>query len=712
MDSNKKIKKTSLEYSKKEINKQTPLNFEYLKSKLIQLKEIVTRNLNNALIYKKNEIYSISEYNTVAQEYENIFSKILNLNLLLEEKSNDYDKIYSQEKNITENLELLFRQFGCDNINDYFNVNYSIDFKSKYEDFNKDYLMLLIKNFHIIKINKHKWEKNNDSDTIKDLNKLSLISENDMIQYGKNLECIDLSRIYQSFYLRVYGMKIIIQNKEEKYTLLIDGIVDESITDKYENSYIIDKVMKFKNHILDDSNENYEENEFLNNFCESLTVKDFLIYSIEELTTKYLRSLSRSSKLNQEAVADVVNDFSNDDLYTKRMKLIQLLIKHNKVEFQYLAYLLYDLLANETNTNNETNEQTVIFDSFPWTIKKYFRDAMKQTTDYTSKLCNYEMNVPLEQQICLMKSSDAIKQKAMVKLKEVRTKNDESGSKARQWLEGLLKIPFGIMKEEPVLKMYDNIYQEYCELVQKSEIEETNILKIKNDITKIEEKLTLDKSGKIKAIENIIYIKKREHLINIIMLLNGLYKALDLKNSQVEAYKSLKKICHSGKNINYMYNEIKKFFDIIKQDDNYVDYIFNKLKINKHQKSEIKLIKSINNKFDVIRESIQDVDNILDSCVHGHERAKRQIKRIFGQWITGENKGYCFGFEGPPGVGKTSLVKAGLAKCLRDANGESRPFGFMAIGGSNNASTLIGHNYTYVGSTWGRIVDILMEKNV
>ena len=77
-----------------------------------------------------------------------------------------------------------------------------------------------------------------------------------------------------------------------------------------------------------------------------------------------------------------------------------------------------------------------------------------------------------------------------------------------------------------------------------------------------------------------------------------------------------------------MYNEIKKFFDIIKQDDNYVDYIFNKLKINKHQKSEIKLIKSINNKFDVIRESIQDVDNILDSCVHGHERAKRQIKEF------------------------------------------------------------------------------------
>ena len=32
------------------------------------------------------------------------------------------------------------------------------------------------------------------------------------------------------------------------------------------------------------------------------------------------------------------------------------------------------------------------------------------------------------------------------------------------------------------------------------------------------------------------------------------------------------------------------------------------------------------------------------------------------------------------------------------------------MGGSTNGSTLEGHSYTYVGSTWGRIVDILMES--
>ena len=49
------------------------------------------------------------------------------------------------------------------------------------------------------------------------------------------------------------------------------------------------------------------------------------------------------------------------------------------------------------------------------------------------------------------------------------------------------------------------------------------------------------------------------------MLLNGLYKTFDLKNSTNSQEETLKKICHSGKNINYMCNEIEKFFNMIKK---------------------------------------------------------------------------------------------------------------------------------------------------
>ena len=65
---------------------------------------------------------------------------------------------------------------------------------------------------------------------------------------------------------------------------------------------------------------------------------------------------------------------------------------------------------------------------------------------------------------------------------------------------------------------------------------------------------------------------------------------------------------------------------------------------------------------------------------------------------------------GPAGTGKTTLAKKGLADCLKDENGVSRPFAMIQMGGDANGSSLHGHNYTYVGSTWGSIVQILIDK--
>jgi endopeptidase La len=102
----------------------------------------------------------------------------------------------------------------------------------------------------------------------------------------------------------------------------------------------------------------------------------------------------------------------------------------------------------------------------------------------------------------------------------------------------------------------------------------------------------------------------------------------------------------------------------------------------------------------------------LDKSIYGQKDAKDQIIRIIGQWLNGNQSGYCIGFEGAPGVGKTSLAKYGIANALVDSDGKSRPFGFIALGGSSSGSTLEGHGYTYVGSTWGRIADIIMTSGV
>ena len=156
--------------------------------------------------------------------------------------------------------------------------------------------------------------------------------------------------------------------------------------------------------------------------------------------------------------------------------------------------------------------------------------------------------------------------------------------------------------------------------------------------------------------------------------------------------------------------QIKNYFNTIKQCPELINDLYTVLNLKTDYSLRQSLMTSISDKCVNINNSLQTIDTVLEDSIHGHNNAKRQIKRIIGQWITGENSGYCFGFEGPPGVGKTSLAKNGLANCLKDCNNNTRPFGFIAVGGSSNSSTLNGHNYTYLGSTWGRIVDILMEK--
>ena len=48
-----------------------------------------------------------------------------------------------------------------------------------------------------------------------------------------------------------------------------------------------------------------------------------------------------------------------------------------------------------------------------------------------------------------------LKEKAMQKLKEIKSKSEDSGSKARQYLDGLLKIPFNVYRREPILNLMD-----------------------------------------------------------------------------------------------------------------------------------------------------------------------------------------------------------------------------------------------------------------
>jgi ATP-dependent Lon protease len=133
---------------------------------------------------------------------------------------------------------------------------------------------------------------------------------------------------------------------------------------------------------------------------------------------------------------------------------------------------------------------------------------------------------------------------------------------------------------------------------------------------------------------------------------------------------------------------------------NWVDG-FMRVPFGKYNNLNVKLSDGI----DASHKFICDAKTTLDNCAYGLNDAKLQILQMVGQWISNPSAmGTAIAIKGPPGTGKTTLVKDGISKIL------GREFAFIALGGTGDASFLEGHSYTYEGSSWGKIVSILMES--
>jgi ATP-dependent Lon protease len=128
---------------------------------------------------------------------------------------------------------------------------------------------------------------------------------------------------------------------------------------------------------------------------------------------------------------------------------------------------------------------------------------------------------------------------------------------------------------------------------------------------------------------------------------------------------------------------------------------FMRIPFSKYQNLPI----SIEDGVEKCHDFMADAQKTLDGAVYGLNDAKMQIMQMLGQLITNPKAiGSAIAIHGPPGTGKTSLVKEGISKIL------NRPFSFIALGGATDSSFLEGHSYTYEGSLWGKIVQILIDS--
>ena len=507
-------------------------------------------------------------------------------------------------------------------------------------------------------------------------------------------ECFDIDPTTKSFYARVHGVKLVVHHEKSQRTLVITCLVDEVVVDCLHDAYLLERKRLLVHECL------------LDRIVQASALKDFLVYSTSDFTVFQRAVLSQCAAVHTDHIDHTIKRFLDLPLYDQRQWLLQLLLHADAAspEVQYTALVLYDLLkqnsnnsSNATSNNSSSSKMTLlqvdspdqhqVYDSLPWRIKLLFKDALKQTTKINKDILakSDTPKISIEQQIVLLKAPDNVKEKAVQKLKEIKGRNDDGGSKAKQYLEGLLRIPFGHLREEPLLRYVDEVRTLFAALDEGQGYRD-NMCALDVHLALQQRFRSLHTMDCAAMVSPHLGKYTTKQLQDLVWLTSSSMKSKEAR------------IRHILETLNDVATPLTTKLKIV---DRVLGTTYEKT-LSRYQEVEVALQR--------LPQSLQDIQSTLDDAVHGHQHAKSQILKIIGQWMNGESSsGYCFGFEGCPGVGKTSLAKKGLAQCLLNADGEPRPFAFIALGGSANGATLEGHSYTYVNSAWGRIADILMD---
>jgi len=672
---------------------------KFIKGKLDTLIDIIQRTSLSLDFCKRYDVFSNSSTGQCIDHLHEIYASSQKILAKIPLQDKDTTKTIEDIQKIFDRLSIIFSTHGTSSIKDICYVIFGVKYNRlyKYSPSNNiilDKLDILEKYFVPIGFKNLPWT-DSEPESTEHIDKITDYTIN--IEAQPHLECFEPSTMYSSIHQSVYGVRVLLRNENDKKSVCVNGILrDIPLQYLLDNEYIKTSLEKMRARLASTE----ELKGIVDRWIETLSLKDVLIYSAKDLQKRFLSIMTDVKYVKSNRVEGIVKNFFDKDLSSRRKMLINLFLYNLDNEVQYIAYMLYDLIGSIDNVEgSDSREQIMLYETLPWKLKQYFKETMVNTIEYTQTAISQcdETKISLEQQVLLMRANDKIRNRALLKLKEVKGKSDDQGNKSKQYLEGLVRVPFGVYRKEPIL----------CKMGEINEL----FKKVRNMATNanivVKDKYTLyEVNLASQTITKFLSEGAASECVTLLSKMN--------KGQLVSAMKIfLNTTTDDHKSKPGMINALTTYLNEAKTNMDMSSKIFDVLKMVKPQHANMNMyeqVSTIRKEIVSVEHKMDEINEFLEDSIYGHTKAKEQILKIVGQWINGEQKGYCFGFEGSPGVGKTSLAKRGLARCLQDDKGVFRPMSFIALGGSSNGSTLEGHNYTYVNSTWGKIVDVLMES--
>jgi len=355
-----------------------------------------------------------------------------------------------------------------------------------------------------------------------------------------------------------------------------------------------------------------------------------------------------------------------------------------------LASTMYDIIANHGVVHRR--DVTDAIDLLPWEVQRRIRNIR----DYVyKKRPIHKKEIPREAQLQILPVDDSTKQVVYSRMHEANSRGGDSSTKAASWVNGFFRIPFGVYRKEPVLMRREQTLNYIRDLLG------GEVVHGFHDIIRILAReyadivtLTSDRRGLFWSDSVVLQSLRSIHDTDVLAdIARDLGMDMTGSVTPTTFHRQLMK-CSTIDAAN-VYAHITSRGGVFPENQkcSRVGDI-----LNRWYSHRLKL-----------SEALAGTRGVLDRCVRFQEDAKDHVMRIIGQWMVGKDSGYCLGFEGPPGIGKTTFAREGLANILKDKSGTPRPFRMIALGTATTGSTLVGHNYTYQSSQWGDVVRILME---